>query len=47
MYAVEQRYADLRNTPYLGGKGTEVLARNGIYADRPNNKLGSIRQVED
>ena len=39
MYAAERRYADPRNTPHLGGKGTKVPARNGIYADPPNNKL--------
>jgi hypothetical protein len=40
VYAAERRYADPRNTPHLGGKGTKVPARNGIYADPPNNKLG-------
>jgi hypothetical protein len=39
VYAIERRYADPRNTPHLGGKGTEVPARNGIYADPPNNKF--------
>ena len=46
MYAFEWRYADLRNTPHLGGKGTEVPARNGIYADPPNNKFeGAGREL--
>jgi hypothetical protein len=39
VYAVERRYADRHNTPHLGSKGMEVPARNGIYADPPNNKL--------
>lgn len=39
MYAVERRCADLHNTPHLAVKGTEVPAKNGIYADPPNNKL--------
>jgi hypothetical protein len=49
VYAIERRYADPRNTPHLGGKGTEVPARNGIYADPPNNKLDGqgISQIKD
>jgi hypothetical protein len=42
VYAAERRYADPRNTPHLGGKGTKVAARNGIYADPPNNKLAAL-----
>lgn len=42
MYAIKRRYADPHNTPHLGGKGTKVPERNGIYADLPNNKLGGM-----
>ena len=46
MYAIERRYSYRHNTPHLGGKGTKVPARNGIYADPPNNKFeGAGREL--
>jgi hypothetical protein len=46
MYAAERRFAAHYNTPHLGGKGTKVPARNGIYADPPNNKLDAQRCIQ-